>query len=146
MTVHILRRGAQTCQSEWVPACPEVAAKWAARRAWWRAEKACTGCDWKGILIFRQAVLAAAIARARRNPPVTDGLSPTLAAACAEADAQRQERPASKAKDTSRLAASTIAAINYLIKEKNYQGLARFVKGRPQQQRDLIERYIAHGS
>jgi hypothetical protein len=115
--------------------CKGLSTNWAARRAWWQQEKAASGCDWAGLWELHQAALALAI-RTR-----ADGLSPTWVDACAQADTERQERPTRA--QQARLPSSTVRAIDFLLRQKDEQRLAKFLEGRPPDELDRIERYIA---
>jgi hypothetical protein len=169
MIVHLLRPGAQNCQIEAVPASQEVALKWAARRAWWRAEKARTGTDWRGILLFRRAVFDAVIARARRAAPVDeyDGLSSTFAAACRAADGEAKPRSdpdripivahhgvssaarlqaeydqaIARRRERYGPAASTLMAVDYLLKQDDPQKLQNFITKHPPSEAEEIIAY-----
>jgi len=159
MSMHLLRQRTQNGQIEAVPASPEVAAKWAARRASWRAEKARAGTDWRGILLFRRAVFDAVIARARRAAPVDqyDGLSSTFAAACRAADWEAKprsdpdripiiahhgvssaarlqaehEQAIARRRERYGPAASTLMTLDYLLKEDDQQKLQDFITEHP---------------
>jgi hypothetical protein len=115
--------------------CKRLSANWSTRRRWWAREKKRLGTDWPSLWAFHQDVVALAI-RTR-----TDGLSPTFAAASARTDAQRQERQ-SRARQA-RLPSSTVRAIDFLLVQRDEQRLAKFLEGRPSDELDRIERYIA---
>jgi hypothetical protein len=89
-------------------------------------------------------VVAAAI-RARRNPLVIDeyGATGSFAIACRHADAERHSKPIPHKHDKSSLLSSTAAAIDFLLKQKDEQRLAKFLEGRPSEELDRIENYIA---
>src|SRR5262245_18556862 len=113
---------------------------------WWRIEAARAGTDWRGPALFQAAVFPAAIKRVRRAAAVTDeyhGLSSTFVDACRRADEEfreRHERLAGRpVRDTPRLAASTIAAVDYLLKQDDPQRLRSFIAEHPAfQAREII--------
>jgi hypothetical protein len=105
-------------------------------RQWWKKEAARAGTDWRGIEIFRQTVLEIAIERARQATAVLDeydGVTGTFADACRKADMEyreRQERLPTRPVRNS-LAASTIAAVDYLLKQDDRQRLQHFIANHP---------------
>jgi hypothetical protein len=101
-------------------------------------EAARSGTDWCGVSIFRQAILETTIERSRQAGPFPneyDGATGTFADACRKADAEyckQQERFACKRiRDIPRLAKSTIAAVDYLLKQDDPHRLRDFIANHP---------------
>ena len=125
--------------------CKAVTTDWSARRRWWAAKKKRTGCDWPGLWAFDRDVVALAI-RARSDPAVLDeysNLLPTWGAACRRADAEYRERQAKLAstsvKAGPRLAVSTLDAVDYLLKQDDWQALKNFIaKNPPSEAKQII--------
>jgi hypothetical protein len=106
---------------------------WAARRAWWRAEAARSGTDWRGIL---QTAIAA-VALARQIAPYTS----TFAAACRHADRAPQARRRYQ-RSPDHLPEATLQAIAFLLKQDDMARLEKFIADRPQAEIAKIREYL----
>jgi len=144
MNVHVVPPGRPPCQTTG----EARGGYWASSRAWRWIEGARSGIDRCGVDTFCQAVLETAIERARQAALVLDdcdGATSTFAEACRKADAeyrQRQERLASRpVRDTPRLAVSTIAAVDYLLRQDDPRALQNFVADHPPSQAIKIIAY-----